>query len=50
MPIIIKSRFEIERMRRAGQVGHEILAKMEKAAVAGVTTQALDDLAKTELD
>ena len=50
MPIIIKSRFEIERMRRAGQLGHEILSKMRQAAVAGVTTQALDDLARTELD
>ena len=50
MPIIIKSRFEIERMRRAGQLGLEILKKMEQAAVAGVSTQALDDLAKNELD
>ncbi len=50
MPIIIKSRFEIERMRRTGQLGCEILAKMRAAAVAGVTTQWLDDLAKSELD
>jgi methionyl aminopeptidase len=50
MPIVIKSQFEIERMRRAGQIGCEILAKMRQAAVAGVTTQALDELAKAELD
>jgi methionyl aminopeptidase len=50
MPIIIKSRFEIERMRRAGQLGFEILHKMRLAAQAGVSTQALDDLARTELD
>jgi methionyl aminopeptidase len=50
MPIVIKSRFEIERMRRTGQLGHEILGKMRAATVAGVTTQFLDDLAKAELD
>ena len=50
MPIIIKSRFEIERMRRAGQLGHEILEKMRQAAQAGISTQALDDLARRELD
>jgi methionyl aminopeptidase len=50
MPIVIKSRFEIERMRRSGQLGHQILTKMRHAVAAGVTTQALDDLAKQELD
>jgi methionyl aminopeptidase len=50
MPIVIKSRFEIERMRRTGQLGHQILNKMRQAVSAGVTTQALDDLAKFELD
>jgi methionyl aminopeptidase len=50
MPIIIKSRFEIERMRRAGRLGFEILNKMRQAAQAGVTTQFLDDLARTELE
>jgi methionyl aminopeptidase len=49
MPIVIKSRFEIERMRRAGQVGCEILSKMRQASVAGVTTKFLDDLAQAEL-
>ena len=38
MPIIYKSRREIELMRRAGQVACQILAKMREAAVPGVTT------------
>ncbi len=37
-------------MRRAGQVAHEILAKMERAAVAGVSTLELDELARAELE
>jgi methionyl aminopeptidase len=49
MPIVIKSRFEIERMRRAGQVGYDILTKMRHAAVAGVSTLSLDELARDEL-
>jgi len=36
-------------MRRAGQVGNQILAAMKKAAVAGVTTAELDELARVEL-
>jgi len=50
MPIIIKSRFEIERMRRAGHLGWEILAKMRQATMPGVSTQSLDDLARMELE
>jgi methionyl aminopeptidase len=50
MPIIIKSRFEIERMRRSGQVAYQILEKMRNAAVAGVSTAALDELAHVELE
>ena len=50
MPIIIKSRFEIERMRRAGRLAWEILAKMDKAVAPGVSTQLLDDLARAELE
>jgi methionyl aminopeptidase len=49
MPIVLKTRREIELMRYAGQVGHEILERMRQATVAGVTTQELDDLAATEL-
>src|SRR5215210_2796798 len=50
MPIVLKSRREIEMMRRAGQVAHEILQKMEAAAVAGVSTLELDELARGELE
>jgi methionyl aminopeptidase len=50
MPIVLKSRREIEMMRRAGQVAHEILAKMESATVIGVSTLELDELARQELD
>ena len=35
MPIVLKTRREIEMMRRAGQVGCEILQKMREAAVPG---------------
>jgi methionyl aminopeptidase len=49
MPIILKSRHDIEMMRRAGQVGCNILAKMRQAAVVGVSTAALDELAYSEL-
>ena len=50
MPIILKSRREIEMMRRAGQVACEILAKMRQAAVPGVSTGELDELAHRELE
>jgi methionyl aminopeptidase len=50
MPIIIKSRFEIERMRRAGRLACEILEKMRRAVAPGVSTQTLDDLARAELE
>jgi methionyl aminopeptidase len=50
MPIIIKSRFEIERMRRSGQLAYQILEKMRVAAVAGANTASLDELARVELE
>jgi methionyl aminopeptidase len=50
MPIILKTRREIEMMRRAGQIGYEILQKMKQSAVAGARTGALDELARAELD
>jgi methionyl aminopeptidase len=50
MPIIYKSRREIELMRRAGQVACQILAKMREAAQPGVTTWELDDLARREME
>jgi len=49
MPIVLKSRREIEMMRRAGQVANDILAKMESATRAGVSTMELDELAEEEL-
>jgi methionyl aminopeptidase len=50
MPIVLKTRREIEMMRRAGQVGRDILSKMRDAAVVGVTTGELDELARSELE
>jgi len=50
MPIVLKTRREIEMMRRAGHVGREVLVRMEKAAVPGVSTGELDELARLELD
>ena len=50
MPIILKTRREIEMMRRAGQVGRDILEKMRQSAVSGVSTGQLDELARIELD
>ena len=50
MAIELKSRREMEMMRRAGQVAHEILAKMERGAAAGVSTLELDELARAELE
>jgi methionyl aminopeptidase len=50
MPIVIKTRREIEMMRRAGQIGCEILAKMREATKVGVSTLELDELARVELD
>ena len=50
MPIILKSRSEIEMMRRTGAVGRAILDKMVAATVHGVTTAALNDIARVELN
>jgi methionyl aminopeptidase len=50
MPIILKTRREIEMMRRAGQVAFRILTLMREAAVIGVTTFELDELARMEMD
>ena len=50
MPIILKTRREIESMRRAGQLAREILASMQRAAVAGITTGELDELARSEME
>src|SRR2546423_15377699 len=50
MAIELKPRREIEMMRRAGQVANDILRRMEKSAVAGVSTLELDELARAELE
>ncbi|GIW77321.1 MAG: methionine aminopeptidase [Phycisphaerae bacterium] len=49
MPIIIKSRHEIEMMRRCGYIGHHILRKMAKAVRPGITTAELNQIARIEL-
>jgi methionyl aminopeptidase len=49
MPIVIKTRREIEMMRRTGRAAHEILLKMKEASRPGVTTLELDELAQDEL-
>jgi methionyl aminopeptidase len=50
MPIILKTRREIEMMRRTGALGCEILAKMREASKPGVSTLELDELAASELE
>jgi methionyl aminopeptidase len=50
MPIVIKSRRDIEMMRRAGRVGCEILYKMRDAARIGTTTAELDEIARVEME
>jgi methionyl aminopeptidase len=50
MPVILKSRREIEMMRRAGRVGHDILNKMAAAVRIGISTGELNDIARVELD
>lgn len=49
MPIIIKSQVEIERMRAAGTLASQILEKMRRASLPGVTTGEIDELAHAEL-
>ena len=50
MPIIIKTRREIELMRRAGQVGHQILEMMREMVRPGVSTGQLNEVARRELE
>lgn len=49
MPIIIKSRHEVEKMRRTGRIGFNILQQMTDATVPGVTTAELLAIARREL-
>jgi methionyl aminopeptidase len=46
---VLKTRREIEMMRRAGQVACNVLAKMREAAVAGISTGELDMIAREEM-
>jgi methionyl aminopeptidase len=48
--IVIKSRYDIEMMRKAGKVACEILAKMRAMSAPGVTTGQLDELARIEME
>jgi methionyl aminopeptidase len=48
--IVIKTRHDIDMMRRAGQVAWDVLSKMRAAAIPGVTTGQLDELARVEMD
>ena len=50
MPVVIKSRREIEMMRHAGRIGREVLSKMREMARPGVSTLDLDELARVELN
>jgi len=50
MPIILKTRREIEMMRKAGLIANRILHMMREAAVVGVSTLQLDMLARDEMD
>src|SRR3954468_15158281 len=47
---ILKTRREIEMMRRAGQLACDILQKMKAASVSGATTGELDEVARVELE
>ena len=49
MPIVLKTRREIELMRTAGKLAHDILQKMAKRVRPGVSTKELDSLAEEEL-
>ena len=49
MPIVLKTRREIDLMRTAGKLAHDILRKMAERVRPGVSTQELDDIAEEEL-
>lgn len=50
MPIVIKTRREIEQMRRAGQVACKVLELMCQAVKPGITTGELNEIARQELE
>ena len=49
MPIVIKSRREIEMMRRAGHIGYQVLQTMREAVRPGVTTAEINAVAAEAL-
>src|SRR5258705_1541798 len=50
MPIVLKSRREIEMMRQAGKVLMPIVAKMKAACTVGTTTRDIDEIAHVEIE
>src|SRR3954463_4317374 len=47
---VLKTRREIEMMRRAGRLAFDVLQKMKEGTRPGVTTGELDELARIELE
>ena len=50
MPIVLKSRREIEMMRQAGRVLIPIVEKMKAACTVGTTTRDIDEIARVEIE
>jgi methionyl aminopeptidase len=50
MPIVLKSRREIEMMRQAGRVLMPIIEKMRAACTIGTTTREIDEIARVEIE
>src|SRR5512133_672801 len=50
MPVILKTRREIEKMRAAGQIAYRVLHLMRDAVAPGVTTFELNEVARRELE
>lgn len=50
MAIIIKSRREIEAMRKTGAIGHQILQTLADAVRPGITTGELHEICRVELE
>lgn len=48
--IELKSPQQLEKMRKAGWIVGEVLERLKAAALPGITTQALDDLASQTID
>jgi methionyl aminopeptidase len=50
MPIVIKTKREIEMMRRSGQLAYSILSMMRDAVRPGITTWELNEIAREQLE